>query len=500
MNQFLTISGIVLWIWVVLFIIYRLFFKWGWLPQWFLNFYVGKDLVESTKKVIEEAVERRLKRDSVSEFTGQLLKRLTRIGVLGIAAVVLPLSFVIIQTVLLYQQNELLTGQNKLIDFQNTRIDRQTDLLDRQTALLDSQNEKLQTQNDLFLDQNHKVDIQTQLSLDQNDLFREQNRQIDTQIGLSSTQNELLIAQNTRIDTQNYRLNLQNNLLEADRRSSLVFLMSNVLDKVDEEIRKEKESGKTDSIGYRLSDPLIARIIGLSRAFQPYKMLEGDTLGRELVSPERGQLFIALMESHLDSFTQNTIVERGSFNFAVIGKINLSGVNFRKASLRGAIFHEANFENSNLEEADLSWAFFKKSNFTNANLTNANLTDTNLKLANLSDTQMGWASLYGSNLSMASFKNANLQSANLVDTNILGADFRGANLSSVRFHMETANVEYISGTEEYNISKLGQVNSLFRTKLSPQLQPQVDSLFRVKPCLNSSRGCVFDYSKLFKNQ
>lgn len=53
---------------------------------------------------------------------------------------------------------------------------------------------------------------------------------------LLTRQNEKLDDQNIMFNTQNERINLQNNLLEADRRSSLVFLMSNLLDKMDDEI------------------------------------------------------------------------------------------------------------------------------------------------------------------------------------------------------------------------------------------------------------------------
>lgn len=53
-------------------------------------------------------------------------------------------------------------------------------------------------------------------------------------------QNVKMERQNGLIKTQNTRIDQQTNLIEADRRSSLIFLMSNVMDKVDEEIREQK--------------------------------------------------------------------------------------------------------------------------------------------------------------------------------------------------------------------------------------------------------------------
>ena len=106
--------------------------------------------------------------------------------------------------------------------------------------------------------------------------------------------------------------------------------MSNILDKVDEEIREQKLKSK-----YRLSKPLINRIVALSKAFRPYRMMEGDTLSKKLVSPERGQLFIALMENNLDSLTQQTIASNGDFSYAVIGEINLKRAILSDAKLEG---------------------------------------------------------------------------------------------------------------------------------------------------------------------
>ena len=103
-------------------------------------------------------------------------------------------------------------------------------------------------------------------------------------------QNQLLLNQNQKIDTQNERITVQNRLIEAERRGSLVLLMSNIMDQMNAEINKQKEdtlkinpSANTDTLKYQLSDPLIGRITSLSQGFLPYRYLEGDTLSAKKV-------------------------------------------------------------------------------------------------------------------------------------------------------------------------------------------------------------------------
>ncbi|MBK7873354.1 MAG: pentapeptide repeat-containing protein [Saprospiraceae bacterium] len=189
---------------------------------------------------------------------------------------------------------------------------------------------------------------------------------------LLGLQDEKFGIQNMLLRDQNDRIKLQNNLLEADRRSSLVFLMSNILDKMDDEIKINLMRTKNainrgefspDSIPerlrYKLSDALIGRIIALSRAFQPYQMMQSDTLSGQLVSPERGQLFISLMQNKLDSATQNTIVAAGDFSYAIIGKISIENavldeINLAFSSLKGANFRNVRISNGQFQYSDFS--------------------------------------------------------------------------------------------------------------------------------------------------
>jgi len=230
----------------------------------------------------------------VKDIATDLKSYLSLWGLSRVLSLVILSIATVLGGIIAIQQNKLLKNQNGLFEVQNDYIAEELEKINEQTELL-----KLQT--DLFRTQNKNVEKQTDLFGEQNKLVCFQNNQIDTQIGLMGTQNSLLFGQNSRIDTQNYRINIQNNLIEADRRSSLIFLMSNILDRVNEEVKVQKLSVPygidndsitilKDNFKFHLSNPLIGRIIALSRAFRPYKLLAGDTLSTELVSPERGQL------------------------------------------------------------------------------------------------------------------------------------------------------------------------------------------------------------------
>lgn len=241
----------------------------------------------------------------------------------------------------------------------------------------------------------------------------------------------LLINQNNLIDQQTH-------LLEAERRSSLVFLMSNILDKVDEEIKlqqKELDSTASDSVRYKLSDQLVSRIIALSRSLQPYRLKDGNLLSRP-ISPERGQLFIALMVSRINKSDLATIGFAGDFSYAIIGDIPLSN-----ASLFSARLEYADFQGVALNGADLTSADLSKANLSNAYLVSSNLSG------------------------------ANLSGANLRDADIANSDLRNADLT---------------GVEHVSISMLRSARSLYNTKGIEQWK---NELMTISPCLFTENGC-----------
>lgn len=329
----------------------------------------------------------------------------------------------------------------------------------------------------------------------------------------------LLWQQNVKIDIQNERINIQNHLIEAERRSSLVFLMSNILDKVDNEISEQRT--QKDSI-FSLSPPLINRIVALSRAFQPYQKLKEDTLSNKLISPERGQLFVSLMGIQLDSITQNTIVEKGNFENAVIKDISLKYKKFRLANLDGADFEKgildstnlsgASIEEANFYNAELNYINFEHTILDGSNLHYAKLNHAFLERTWLNNANLEKATLTGAYLKRAQLKNANLvgailKNAMLLLANLEGADLSGANLKFANF--TDAKLDYaifkwtsfkdaILVNASFRHSNLNGVKSLTKEQLltagclfesigpDPELKSQ---LIKERPCLFTIDGC-----------
>lgn len=425
---FFTVFGVLAFIALIL----RLLLDQDWVNRIVREFFIGSDLIKAVEKYYSELPSP--KQETKANLIGHLIYRFTRFGLIGLIGILIAAS----TPLLVLQQNWL--------------FDEQTDLIRTQTGLLRSQDEKFGTQNTLIEVQNEKLEEQTGLFRNQNALFGDQNL-------LVRSQNVRVDSQITLMAVQNDRINLQNNLIEAERRSSLVFLMSNVLDKVDDEIREQRKDlskdslrNIPDSIKFKLSKPLVSRIVALSRAFRPYNMLDGDTLSGELVSPERGQLFIALMENNLDSVTQNTIVASGDFSNAVIGEIDL-----RDASLR-----EANLGGAHLVGADLS----------RADLFKADLRGTDLSRATLRG-----ASFMGANLSGANLSRSFLNKAGLIRANLSGANLRGAWLDGVSFLM----------IKNLTVKQLIEATTLFEARGLPS--EMIQHLEEEKHCIFKRYGC-----------
>lgn len=295
-------------------------------------------------------------------------------------------------------------------------------------------------------------------------------------------QNDLIESQNKLLTNQNKQVEAQTQLSEANRRSSLVFLMSNIMDKIDQEIRDDSiyqdslhlpsvlkvKAILDDSIKYftrkkidslqkllpkkQLSFQLEARIIALSNSLRPYKSMEGDSIIKKPLSPERAQLLISLIGSGI---VLKNILKRASFDGADLRDADLSGTNLNGISLSGA----------NLSRADLRQANFKKVNLQAGNLTAAYLVGANLKGANL----------WGTNLSWANMKGINLKKANLIEAQLFWTNLNNSNLKETYF--QGANVEWSSfnGTDlsksDFRVAKLYKSN-LNNTALDKTILPE----------------------------
>jgi len=231
--------------------------------------FLGSPLDNSLLKLTNELSQNLYKRETISEVITHIIWRLTIIGIFTIIISIIPISLLLIQTILLKQQNSKLESQNNLIQVQNKTLK------------------------------------------DQSKLFEKQN---------------------TLIDYQNLKISNQLNLQEAERRSSLVFLFNNVLDKLDDELKNNTKRN--------LSSQLKARIISLSRALKPYKYLEGDSIINKLISPERGQLLISLIESNLSKKTYEDIFAKGDFSYADLSKTTIKNAHLNFINLSYAYIND----------------------------------------------------------------------------------------------------------------------------------------------------------------
>lgn len=239
---------------------------------------------------------------------------------------------------------------------------------------------------------------------------------------LLTQQNQLLVQQNVRLDQQTY-------LQEAERRGSLISLMGNILDGVNDELREDVGvKGVRD-----ISPQLIGRIIAMSNSLRPYRYLGSDSLvGREL-SPERGFLLLSIVSSEIDKSSLHRIYKSADFSYsdlkrAVLSGEFLAGINLTGADLEGAHMDEVDLRGANLSNAELNSAVLARANLSDARLRNtkmrkASLESVNFTDANLSDSDLWYANLLAANLQNARLNRANLSNANLGHAVLTKASF-----------------------------------------------------------------------------
>ncbi len=249
-------------------------------------------------------------------------------------------------------------------------------------------------------------------------------------------QNKILTQQNLLLQSQNHRLDQQTYLQEADRRSSLIFLMGNLLDAMDRELKDDiGQPGVRD-----LSPQIIGRVVALSKSLRPYRYLENDSLVARELSPERGHLLISLVNSQIDNSSLRRIFQFSDFSFAdlkgaALSGEFLSGINLKHADLTNAILDETDLSRADLSGADLSESVLARANlqearFRQAILTNAYLESADLSEANFYGAKMRSANLAGANLSQTHFTSANLSEANFFGATLLRTRFELAILDS----------------------------------------------------------------------
>ena len=227
----------------------------------------------------------------------------------------------------------------------------------------------------------------------------------------------VLVFQTKLLMTQNKLITSQNSLVEADRRSSLVFVMGDVLADFNEELKYKGANSSRN-----ISKTLEARIISLCMSMKPYRYIDEGKLIDEPISPERGQLLFTLLKSDLGSESSQDILNSADFNYTNLRKVNLGrGVNLKYARLDYSDLSYAQMPAANLERAELKEAQMPQINLSDAILKRARLHNANLQKAELLSADLTNANLFG----------ANLSGADLSEAILWGAKFENANLTDV---------------------------------------------------------------------
>lgn len=236
-----------------------------------------------------------------------------------------------------------------------------------------------------------------------------------------------LYKQNEKLDLQNLRIKEQIYLQEADRRSSLIFELGNILDKVHEETFKIKSNGKRIDT---LTNGLIGRISSLAINLKPYKFYEKDTLSASIFSPERAQLLVALTKQDLDSSTFLKIFTQPTdFTFSDLRGVDLQAKNLKcivlyNSTLRNALLFRTNFEGSILTSVDFSKAMLQSANLINCQLSKVSFVEANLSNANLQGSDFNETNFNKAILDGALFSFDNLEKVNIIGKEYINSKYK----------------------------------------------------------------------------
>ncbi len=218
----------------------------------------------------------------------------------------------------------------------------------------------------------------------------------------------ILLYQTKLVINQNSLVSNQNSLIEAERRSSLVFIMDNVLSDLGEELKYKGSSERN------LSPVLEARIASLSRAMKPYRYMENGRLINKAISPERGQLLYSLIRSNLGNQSHRDIINFSDFSYTYFRNEFIGrGANLKYIKLNHSDFYGVDMPAAILERSELRNVVMEQMNLSDANLIRADLTNSNLRNAELLSADLTNANLYEADLTGADLTEATLWATRL---------------------------------------------------------------------------------------
>ena len=265
----------------------------------------------------------------------------------------------------------------------------------------------------------------------------------------------IMIIQTWLVVNQNDLVNNQNILVESQRKSSLVFVMDNVLSDLSNELKS--------STSRNVGKPLEARIISLAMAMQPYEYEDAYTGKKKKGSPERGQLLFNLLMSDLGDRSTTDILNAADFTYSDVKKMLLgTGANLRYARLDYSDFSQAYMPQANLQSAELKYA----------NLEGVNLSESNLKRTSFINANLENAELLSSDLTNANLRGANLTKTDLSEAILWGVKLEGADLSDIILDNAIVNREdwiaYVK--DSLDLKGSGSIEKNYRIKMQGKQQ------------------------------
>ncbi len=244
---------------------------------------------------------------------------------------------------------------------------------------------------------------------------------------LAGLQTYYLKKQNEKLDVQNKRIEQQTYLQEAERRSSLVFLFDNVLNKIDEELRLSPQRRA-------LSPQLIGRIVALTKALKPYRFLEGDSITSTMSSPERGQVLLSILASKLHPNTYDQIFLLADFSYASLQNVNLDGAYLRNINLSHAVLESVSLTGADLRNANLESAEIREARVL---VTGAQAQPARFDFANFHQAVLQNCDFSGSNFEYTNFAKASLRQISFRRCFFNQAKFAGISADSLNFGEST---------------------------------------------------------------
>ena len=269
-------------------------------------------------------------------------------------------------------------------------------------------------------------------------------------------------------ENNNKRILELTEITESIRKSNQVNLMSNVLNQVEAEINL-KPNGP-------LSDAIIARISALSFSLKPYKIFEGDSLSDRELSPERGQLLIALALMGIDSVSFAKIKQTATFakadlrgvklysvdlnhinleaadlSFSELTRVNLKHANLKKVWLKSSVVDSCVFNMSIITNSNMYKSIFRNCNFAKVTLPESNLTYTTFNECSFALSNLKFSDFSNSQFERLNFTNTNLEHANLSFCNLKNSDFRHSCLKFINLYkINISNIKLDSAEVQQN--------------------------------------------------